>query len=161
MLKFRKSREDEFLKVYEFISNCEGLENYFAHFYKIMLRYFGNSCFIAEDSDSVVGVVMGFFSQQHESTYFLWQIGVSPEHQGKGIGKNLLQYVEQELANAGIRRIEVTIDPENIPSKKAFDKSGYTNISEQIGETITVNGNTAVKDHYSPGRHFMVYEKNL
>jgi ribosomal protein S18 acetylase RimI-like enzyme len=126
-----------------------------------MLRYFGNSCFIAEDSVTIVGVVMGFFSQQHESTYFLWQIGVSPARQGQGIGKKLLKYVEQELGSAGIKRIEVTIDPENIPSKKAFDRSGYINISEQIGKTVIVNGNTAVKDHYSPDRHFMVYEKKL
>jgi len=67
--------------------------------------------------------------------------------------------VENELRKLEFNRIEVTIDPVNLPSRKLFEKMGYQNISERVGKTIEVNGNIAVQDYYKPGRHFMVYEK--
>lgn len=160
-LALRKVSEKDFLEAYNFVSQCKPLENYAAHFYKIMLRYFRNTCFVAEHDNKIVGFVMGFISQMHEKTYFLWQIGVSPAMQGKGVGCTLLEYVETELRKIGCNRIELTIDPENIPSTKLFEKSGYKNISDKEGKTVDVNGKTAVKDYYSPGRHFMLYEKYL
>jgi hypothetical protein len=61
----------------------------------------------------------------------------------------------------GCTRIEVTIDPENIVSEKLFIKNGYSNISSKIGPTVLVNKKKAVKDYYSPNRHFMVFEKKI
>ena len=63
------------------------------------------------------------------------------------------------MKEIGIRRIEVTVDPENEPSLRLFRSSGYTNISRQEGETVHVLENLAVKDYYSPGRHFMLFDK--
>ena len=53
----------------------------------------------------------------------------------------------------------MTIDPDNLPSQKLFEKMGYENISERVGKTIEVQGKIAVQDYYKPGRHFMVFEK--
>ena len=157
----RKAKEERFLNVYEFVSRCNLLENYPEHFYKIMLRYFGNSCFVADYNGNIVGFVLGFVSQVHDKTYFLWQIGVDKSMRGKGIGKMLLEKVEKEVRKLGCNRIELTIDPKNMSSKRLFEKIGYLNISSKEGRLIDVMGNTAVKDYYKPGRHFMVYEKKL
>jgi diaminobutyrate acetyltransferase len=160
--RVRTAKETDFLDVYEFVSGCTPLENYAEHVYKILLRYFGNSCFIAEIRNRIVGFVLGFISQTHsQRTYFLWQIGVSPLMQGTGLGKRLLKEVEKQLTCLGYQRIEVTIDPENIPSQKLFAEMGYGNISPKEGETVEVMGHIAVKDYYKPGRHFMLYEKIL
>lgn len=155
----RKAREEDFLAVYRFVSSCPPLEKYFEHFYKIMLRYFQNTCFIAEEGDEIVGFLMGFISPVHESTYFLWQVGVSPTTQGKGVGKLLLKAMESCVKEMGGKRIEVTVDPENEPSLRLFESSGYVNISRQEGEAVHVLENLAVKDYYSPGRHFILFEK--
>lgn len=160
-LKIRKADEKDFLSVYNFVSRCKPLENYSEHFYKIMLRYFGNSCIIAEFNDEIVGFVMGFRSQVDNDKFFLWQIGVFSYHRGKEIGKMLLEKFEKVAKELGCKKIEVTVDPENIPSQKLFEKMGYLNISSREGETVEVMGNTAVKDYYKPGRHFMLYEKNI
>ena len=157
----RKANGSDFLKVYQFVSNCKPLENYSEHFYKIILRYFGNSCFVAEYNNSIIGFIMGFISQTHNKTYFLWQIGVTPKMHGKGIGMKLLKSVEMELMKIGCERIELTIDPKNTPSLKLFEKAGYKNISEKEGSTLIISGNIAVKDYYKPGRHFMLYEKDI
>lgn len=160
-LQIRKADEKEFLSVYNFVSRCKPLENYSEHFYKIMLRYFGNSCFVAEFNNEIVGFVMGFRSQVDNDKFFLWQIGVFSYHRGKEIGKMLLDEFEKVAKDIGCKRIEVTVDPENIPSQKLFEKMGYLNVSVKEGETVEVMGNTAVKDYYKLGRHFMLYEKNI
>ena len=160
-IDIRKAREEDFLAVYRFVSSCPPLEKYFEHFYKIMLRYFQNTCFIAEEGGEIVGFLMGFVSPVHESTYFLWQVGVSPATRGKGVGKLLLKAAENHLKEMDIRKIEVTVDPENEPSLRLFKSSGYMNISRQEGETVHVLENLAVKDYYSPGRHFVLFEKRI
>jgi diaminobutyrate acetyltransferase len=158
-VRIRKACEEDFLAVYRFVSSCPPLEKYFEHFYKIMLRYFRNTCFIAEEGDVIIGFLMGFISPVHENTYFLWQVGVSPATQGKGVGKLLLKAMDSCVKKMGGKRIEVTVDPENEPSLRLFKSSGYVNISRQEGETVHVLENLAVKNYYSPGRHFILFEK--
>jgi phosphoribosylamine--glycine ligase len=161
-IQIRTVKETDFLAVYDFVSGCPPLENYAEHVYKILLRYFGNSCFIAEMRKRIVAFVLGFISQTHEKkTYFLWQIGVMPYLQGTGLGKQLLEEVENQVNRMKCERIEVTIDPENIPSQKLFENMGYRNISTEEGDTVKVMNNLAVKDYYKPGRHFMLYQKEM
>ncbi len=156
-----KAKENEFLKVYDFVSNCKPLENYSEHFYKIMFRYFGDSCFVAKFNDEIVGFVMGFKSQIDKEKIFLWQIGVFSYHRGKEIGEMLLDEFEKAGKNMGCKRVEVTVDPENIPSQKLFEKNGYINVSSKEGNIVKIMGIFAVKDYYKPGRHFILFEKEL
>lgn len=159
--EFQTAREEDFLMIQRFVARCPPLEGYPPHVFKILLRYFRNTCFVAKIDREVLGWVLGFISQVHDATYFLWQIGIGPALQGKGVGGELLAYVEDEVEKKGCKRIEVTIDPENIPSQKLFEKKGYQNISEQKGKTVKVEDNLALKNYYGPARHFMLYEKIL
>lgn len=160
-MRIRKAAQEDFLKVHRFTAGCPPLENYPEHVYKIILRYFGDYCFIAEEKGLIIGFVMGIVPRTFPGTYFLWQIGVAPSYQRQGIGEKLLREVEEELREKEFIRIEVTIDPVNISSQKLFEKMGYQNISKKVGKTIEVQGKLAVQDHYKPGRHFMVYEKRI
>lgn len=160
-MRIRKATQEDFLKIHRFTAGCPPLENYPEHVYKIILRYFGDCCFIAEEKGQITGFVMGIVSQNFKGTYFLWDIGVAPSYQGRGIGGKLVREAENELVKLGLTRIEVTIDPVNLSSQKLFEKMGYRNISEKVGRTIEVQGDIAVRDYYKPGRHFMVYEKRI
>jgi L-2,4-diaminobutyric acid acetyltransferase len=156
-----EAEENDFLRVYKFVSNCKPMENYSEHFYKIMLRYFGNSCFVAKFNNDIIGFVMGFKSQVDNKNFFLWQIGVFSYYRGQEIGKRLLDKFEKTGIKLGCKRVEVTVDPENIPSQKLFEKNGYLNVSSKEGEIVEVMGVSSVKDYYKPGRHFILYEKEL
>lgn len=158
-MRIRKATQEDFLMVHRFTAGCPPMENYPEHVYKIILRYFGDYCFVAEENGQIIGFAMGIVPQSFPGTFFLWQIGITPSRQGQGIGGKLVREVENELRKLGFKRIEVTIDPVNLPSKKFFEKMGYKNFSERVGKTIEVEGNLAVQDYYKPGRHFMVYEK--
>jgi phosphoribosylamine--glycine ligase len=157
----RPASEDDFLAVCDLAAGCPPLEAYPAHQVKILLRYHGDVCFVAETDGEIDAFEMGFGSSRRPGTYFLWQIGVAPGRQGTGLGRRLLTHVEREVARRGWRRIEVTVDPENHPSRKLFEAMGYRNISRREGETVEVAGQIAVRDYYSPGRHFLLFEKEL
>jgi L-2,4-diaminobutyric acid acetyltransferase len=157
----KKTTEEDFLKVYDFVSNCKPLENYSEHFYKIMLRYFGNSCFIAEFNSKIVGFIMGFNSQVEKDKLFIWQIGVFSKYRGKEVGNKLLDKIEKTAIEFGCKIIELTVDPENGPSIRFFEKNGYKNVSNKEGVTVDVMGKTTVKDYYKPGRHFILFQKEL
>jgi len=160
-VRIRKATQEDFLKVHQFTSGCPPMENYPEHVYKIILRYFGDYCFIAENEGQIIGFAMGIVPQSLPGTFFLWEVGVAPSYQRRGIGGILVREVENEVRKKGLTRIELTIDPVNIPSQKLFEKMGYKNISEKVGKTIEVEGKLAVRDYYKPGRHFMVYEKRI
>ena len=147
------------MRVHQFTAGCPPMENYPEHVYKIILRFFGDYCFIAEENEQIIGFVMGIVPQSFKGTYFLWDIGVKPSYRGQGIGGRLVREVEKESGRMGFKRVELTIDPDNLPSQKLFEKMGYENISERVGKTIEVQGKIAVQDYYKPGRHFMVFEK--
>ncbi|KAJ8082188.1 hypothetical protein PM082_008035 [Marasmius tenuissimus] len=58
---------------------------------------------------------------QHNN-YHLQIFGVSPNHQGKGIGKALLQHVEAKAKSEGVDVVLETLSPENIA---IYGKMGY------------------------------------
>ena len=159
MINIRNPKESEFEKIYNFVSRCKPLESYGDHFYRIMLRYFNNTCLIAEEENNILGFILGVISQTDPKSYFLWQIGVNPEVQGQGIGRKMLEHIEIELKRKNINRIELTIDPENKASQKLFEKNGYSIISKPQEETFVVQDRTALRDYYGKDRHFFMYEK--
>ncbi|AEH60201.1 GCN5-related N-acetyltransferase [Methanosalsum zhilinae DSM 4017] len=160
-LIFRKGHESEFRDIYEFVPQCKPLGNYTMDFYRIMLRYNSDSCFVVEYDEEIVGWILSMVSLNRSDTCFLWQIGIKPSLQNHGIGNPFLRYAEDEFKNFGCSRVELTIGPENLRSQRFFEKNGYSNISETAGETIVINGNTAIKDYYRPDGHYMLYEKYL
>jgi L-2,4-diaminobutyric acid acetyltransferase len=126
-----------------------------------MLRYFCNSCFIVKFNQEIVGFILGFRSQVVKDKFFIWQIGVFSKYRAQEIGKKLLVKTEKIAKELGCKIIEVTVDPENKPSYRFFEKNGYLNVSSKEGEIIEVMGNTAVKDYYKLGRHFTLFQKEL
>jgi len=157
----RQAGEEEFLEIHRFISGCGVLESYAEHFFKIILRYFGNTSFLAEADGKIAGLMWGFGSQKDPETFFLWQIGVDPAFRGEGIAHRIMEHAEEHLPRLGFRRIEVTVAPENVPSRRLFERRGYENISAREGKTIEVDGALAVEDYYRPDGHFMLFEKPL
>lgn len=160
-MRIRNPKESEFEKIYRFISKCKPLENYGAHFYRIIFRYTGNTCFIAEEENLIVGFAFGIASRMHKHLFFLWQIGISPSYQGKGAGSRLLKAVERKVFKMGFKRIELTVAPDNRPSRSLFEKNGYLIISGSERETLKVQGRQAVKDFYGKNRHFILYGKRF
>ncbi|MCF7888088.1 MAG: GNAT family N-acetyltransferase [Candidatus Omnitrophica bacterium] len=160
-MKIREVKAEESSKVIELVKKCKPLEVYPDHIYRIIFRYFKDLCIVAEDKDQLIGFAMGFSAQNPDKTCFFWQIGVNPKVQAKGLGRKIVDYFEKKVKELGYNRIELTVDIENIPSQKLFEKLNYKNSSKNEGSVIRRNSKIAVKDFYGPGRHFIVYAKTL
>lgn len=157
----RPAREEDFRAFAEFAASCPPLEAYPLHQYRIVLRCAGGSCLLAEEAGRTVGMVTGLPSRSAPGTWFLWQIGVAPAAQGRGLGRALLDRLEALLREQGFSRVELTVDPENGPSRRLFERAGYVNASARAGTCVEADGCACVRDFYGPGRHFIVFEKAL
>jgi L-2,4-diaminobutyric acid acetyltransferase len=160
-MKVREARADELPKILELVKNCKPLEVYPAHVYKIIFRYFRDFCIVAEQNQKIIGFAIGFSAQNSKQACFFWQIGVNPKIQAKGVGKELVTYFEKKVKELGYKRIELTVDLENIPSQKLFEKLNYENSSKKEGAVVSKDNKIAAKDFYGPGRHFIVYTKTF
>ena len=61
-------------------------------------------------------------------------IAVSPNHQGKGIGKQLIDKVENELFKKNINELRIPTQEENIQACFFYEKLGYKKL-----EVININ----------------------
>lgn len=65
------------------------------------------------------------------------EIFVSPEYQGKGIGKTLLGYVTDFAKKEGLEGLMVQTEAENIPAQKLYERMGFNRIENKEWEGIT------------------------
>jgi L-amino acid N-acyltransferase YncA len=61
---------------------------------------------------------------------------IAPEHRGKKIGETLLKALIEESEKSGLWTLQAGIFPENIPSLKIHEKTGFRHVGyrEKIGE---------------------------
>jgi len=52
-------------------------------------------------------------------------IAVHPQHQGKGVGKRLLEAGIKYIESRGIRQIKLEVRPENIPAVRLYESFGF------------------------------------
>lgn len=85
-----------------------------------------------------------------EGTYNLYAIGVSKKHQGNGIGKAMLTFLEEVLRNQGSRIliIETSGAIEMGPVRKLYEASGY-----HLEATL--------RDFWQEGEDKVIYQKYL
>lgn len=146
----------DFLDIYRFVGDIEGLVQHPVHFFKIMTNYFGDSFFIIRNGENIAGMVWGFISQTDPDIFFLWQIGVAPEYRGKGLSRKLIEKLIEFAAAHGCKKVHATVETENIASWKMFEKMKFTNVSD--GNTIMVDEKRALPNYYGSGTDQFLYE---
>jgi ribosomal protein S18 acetylase RimI-like enzyme len=84
------------------------------------------------------------------SHWQLWWIGVSPERQGRGIGDQLLRFVEGRVREAGgkLLLIETSSTPALEPTRQFYAKRGYAECG-------------TIPDFYGDGDGKVIYMKRV
>jgi len=77
---------------------------------------------IAEDSDEIVGVVIGAWDGRRG---WINHLAVRPDQQRKGIGMLLVRELEKRLTGKGARKINAQIYQSNTRSLSFFKVMGY------------------------------------
>lgn len=72
--------------------------------------------------DQMIGMIMGSYDSRKG---WLNRLAVVPEHQGKGIAKALVEYMEKRLKAKGFRIIATLIEDGHEASMALFKSAGY------------------------------------
>jgi diaminobutyrate acetyltransferase len=117
---FRHPDKRDGAAVWETVEKSGALDLNSAYSYLMMAAYFPDTCRVAERGDRLAGFVLGFTPPRQPDTLFVWQIGVSPREQGRGLGKALLLDLLATPACGRLRYLEATVTPSNSASERLF-----------------------------------------
>ena len=119
-LRYRAARKEDGAAMWSLVQSAGTLEVNSAYFYLLFATDFGDTCLIAEQDDKVVGAVIGYRPPMDPQAAFVWQIGLAPEIQGKGLGKRLLAEWLDLPGNRDARWVTATVATDNAPSRGLF-----------------------------------------
>jgi ribosomal protein S18 acetylase RimI-like enzyme len=106
--------------------------------------------YVLEDDNGVCGYACYGLTPMTKSTYDFYWLAVDPAKQGKGYGKTLIRYVENEVKNLGgsLLVLETSSQESYRKTTACYESSGYV-LSARI------------KDFYKPGDDKLIYLKYL
>ncbi len=120
-----------------------------------MLAEFSNSSdtepfWLTDDDNGPVGVAYCEPERMTDQTWNLQLIAIHPNRQGQGRGARLLHYVEQTLAQRGVRMLLVETSglPELERTRQFYTKCGYEEAAR-------------IRDFYATGDDKVVFRKVL
>lgn len=96
------------------------LEPNSSYAYLMFAKFFAETCVLAVEDGTPIGFVTGFIPPGSPQILFVWQIGVSAAHRGKGIGKHMLRELLRRLESKSVCYLEATVTMSNDASKALF-----------------------------------------
>lgn len=121
-IQFRKPREDDGSNIWELVKSTGVLDLNSAYSYIILCKYFSGTCVVAECENKIIGFLSAFQPPGRPDAIFVWQVAVAESQRGKGLGSALLKELLKRKECAGVRYLETTVTPSNIPSQSLFRK---------------------------------------
>ncbi|WP_299397504.1 GNAT family N-acetyltransferase [uncultured Gelidibacter sp.] len=147
--------------IYEFIGqhNHESAKSFLLHFVeKANNQYSFQNCFVAEDNGEVIAAINIYdgaklhklrepvaqyinthfykdFNPEDETQageYYIDSFGVNPNHQGKGIGAKMLQYVIETYVHQHGHSVGLLVDEDNPNAERLYLKLGFKSVGEKI-----------------------------
>lgn len=121
-LTFQTATKEDGAKMWELVSDTGVLDVNSPYSYLMMAKFFNKSSIVAKENDRMAGFVTAFHPPESPHTIFVWQIGVSKEYQGQGIGSKLLHALLKSPSCENTTYLEATISPSNVASQSLFKK---------------------------------------
>lgn len=121
-IRFRKPREEDGPEIWELVKSTGVLDLNSAYSYLMLCKYFSGTCVVAEYDNEIIGFLSAFKPPGRLDVIFVWQVAVAPSQHRKGLGSAMLQVLLRRKECAGVRFLETTITPSNIPSQSLFRK---------------------------------------
>jgi GNAT superfamily N-acetyltransferase len=127
--------------------------------YHVLTRHFRSTCFIAEDRGQTIGYLLGFRSQTYQDEAYMHLVRVDPRLRGHGVGRRLFSQFEAATRALGCKKIITTSRPQNKTAAKFYEEMGFKPV--EAGSMIEVDGVRAIKDYNGPGKHVVLWSKDI
>ena len=100
---------------------------------------------VAEDEGHIVGYVTGMVMADE---FHIHNIAVHPDYRGQGIGRRLMEAVEEMCTRKEFRRMVLEVRKDNESARQLYLSRGF--------EAVGIR-----KDYYGPGQDAHLYSKQL
>lgn len=127
--------------------------------YHVMTAHFRGTCFISEDMGKMLGYLLGFRSQTNPEVAYMHLIQVDPKMRGHGVGRKLYRQFEDAAKAMGCKKVITTSRPQNKLASAFYEYMGFMPV--ESGNMIEVDGTRAIRDYNGPGKHVIVWSKDI
>jgi ribosomal protein S18 acetylase RimI-like enzyme len=105
---------------------------------------------MADDQDQAIGYICYGSAPMTQGTFDLYWIAVDPDSQEKGVGSNLLSYLEKVVRAEGGRMVlaDTSTIPQYEKTRKFYLKNGFQEVAR-------------IRDYYHPGNDRITFSKRL
>lgn len=129
--------------IWNLVRACKPLDENSMYCNLIHCDHFRETCVVAELDGKLVGWVSAYVLPCGPDTLFVWQVAVSENARGTGLGSLMLNALLQREACADVMRVQTTITADNEPSWALFRKFAK-NKQARLG----------VRAHFTQALHF-------
>lgn len=121
-IQFRKPSKADGAAVWQLVHDVGVLDSNSSYLYLLLCHEFADTCIVAHEGDTLVGMVVGLTLPTKPDTYFLWQVGVMSQARGKGLAGAMTKRILKRAELAHLRYLETTVTPSNAASRRFFEK---------------------------------------
>lgn len=118
---FRRPRASEGVEVHDIVASCPPLDVNSEYCYLLMCSHFADTCTVAERDGKLVGVQTGYRKPNAPDTLFVWQIAVTAEGRGLGIGRGMIEHLIARFPGGSVQYLEQTVTKSNTASRALFE----------------------------------------
>jgi ribosomal protein S18 acetylase RimI-like enzyme len=112
------------------------------------VHFEGTSYVVDDDEGQLAAFLIGFLSQTDPDEAYIHFVGVSPEHRGEGLGRQLYERFFDDARGAGRTRVTCVTSPVNEGSVAFHEALGFA--SERVAH-----------DYDGPGEDRVLFVKTL
>lgn len=132
----RPPRSTDGMAVHDLVKRCHPLDENSAYCNLLQASHFRDTSVAAEGPDGqLLGFVSGYRVPDRDDTLFIWQVAVSPDARGLGLGKRMMRDILERPGHEGLSYLHTTITPDNDASWGMF-KSLARDLDAAVDSTV-------------------------
>jgi L-2,4-diaminobutyric acid acetyltransferase len=117
---FREPTSEDGPAIWELIQECKPLDENSMYCNLIQCDHFRDTCVVAELDGKIVGWVSAYLLPDDDEALFVWQVAVSKDARGMGMGGRMLQDLIGRDICKSVTRLQTTITRDNEASWALF-----------------------------------------
>ncbi len=142
MPRLRKPNASDGADIWKLVRECKPLDENSMYCNLVQADHFRDTCVVAELEGEIVGWVSGHIIPDGDQL-FVWQVAVSPQARGLGLGRKMLDELVKRAACSDATHLKTTITKDNVASWALF-----RSFARAIG------GDLADEPHFEREEHF-------